>query len=659
MKMTHGETDSMRLERYERLMLQGSVSTPTIESNGKKIFDCSECGLFFKTEVISNEHNVNQHSNGLSSAKPKDEEEFNFEHDIFLVDTEGGNINIETKFSSDDNVEKKYEIEYLPDKVAKEKKMYIKIHEESEDFDYALRKVEGLLKKDSEYNFEGCQVKVKEDLKVGKPAKIEVSTENIKGFAGVRFLSSRKHGKSFVISRSSKNEFDVVEALTLRFVKPILDLNLNSNKEHADVVLKHLVKYANNKTFGKKKNINELNSCCTHCGFVAKSDHGVRIHIGKMHPETLEAQSNFPCPLCQLVLKTQIELDNHMSIEHKAKAIENQKYECRDCNQEFQNTEQFNEHITTHRKLNIDSIPGVKFKCDHCDFESLATKQIRVHMEENHKSKESGTLKIPLLNSNEITNSVLNRKIILGKRKSPNEVNSSNCETCGEFFVNERELRLHTSNKHITEKEVTIGTKRDESFLIRSDSFSPKRKQNKLEEMFVPEQLNVIKESSTRLEDGDIVGSKKVHSEIEEKLKIIKEREDIEPNKIVAIETDPNTRMLPEPVKKLVSKGSKEATVPGDGTCLIGTTTTHIEGDTENTRQLSRNLNTHIAMYRPVYLPKIEADFLMTVLIGTQGETKTFLKGHEQEFFLLVSRSSQCCLYVEGLHGHYCFIQHA
>ena len=48
MKMTHGETDSMRLERYERLMLQGSVSTPTIESNGKKIFDCSECGLFFQ-----------------------------------------------------------------------------------------------------------------------------------------------------------------------------------------------------------------------------------------------------------------------------------------------------------------------------------------------------------------------------------------------------------------------------------------------------------------------------------------------------------------------------------------------------------------------------------------------------------------------------------
>ena len=38
-------------------------------------------------------------------------------------------------------------------------------------------------------------------------------------------------------------------------------------------------------------------------------------------------------------------------------------------------------------------------------------------------------------------------------------------------------------------------------------------------------------------------------------------------------------------------------------------------------------------MYRPWYLPKIEADFPMTVIIGTNGQTKTFAKGEEQGFF--------------------------
>ena len=61
---------------------------------------------------------------------------------------------------------------------------------------------------------------------------------------------------------------------------------------------------------------------------------------------------------------------------------------------------------------------------------------------------------------------------------------------------------------------------------------------------------------------------------------------------------DPNTRLLPKQVEKIVSKGSKEALVPGDGTCLIGTTALHIEGDTEQTTQLAKNLNTHIGMYK-------------------------------------------------------------
>ena len=86
--------------------------------------------------------------------------------------------------------------------------------------------------------------------------------------------------------------------------------------------------------------------------------------------------------------------------------------------------------------------------------------------------------------------------------------------------------------------------------------------------------------------------------------------------------TDPIVNELPEPIKQLVSEGSKEARSIGDGTCLIGTTSLHITGDLLDTEQISRDLNRHIAYrpYRPYYLCKIQADFPMTLIIGVDGK---------------------------------------
>ena len=58
---------------------------------------------------------------------------------------------------------------------------------------------------------------------------------------------------------------------------------------------------------------------------------------------------------------------------------------------------------------------------------------------------------------------------------------------------------------------------------------------------------------------------------------------------------DPNVVELPEKVKQLVSKGSKEAISTNNGTCLIGTVTLHITRDLDQTEATARNLNTHIA----------------------------------------------------------------
>ena len=135
---------------------------------------------------------------------------------------------------------------------------------------------------------------------------------------------------------------------------------------------------------------------------MAKNDHGIRIHIAKMHPEKVVDKVTLCCELCQLVLQDQAALQNHMSIDHKSKVPGVVKYGSQDCNGVFQDNDLLTAHIITHRKLNIVKTPGVKFRCEYCDLTSSVRKQIKQHMEVEHKYEVTRSSKIPLLLSNAI-----------------------------------------------------------------------------------------------------------------------------------------------------------------------------------------------------------------------------------------------------------------
>ena len=174
------------------------------------------------------------------------------------------------------------------------------------------------------------------------------------------------------------------------------------------------------------------------------------------------------------------------------------------------------------------------------------------------------------------------------------------CETCGQLFKDEIELRLHIANQHITDKDVIVGMKRDESFMISSESYSPTRKQRIVsissDKKKTPEEtsptLSVNKEkqfhNTNPVEEtnhGDEPPTN--HNQI----KVLETKDEIKQSK------DPNVIELPETVKQLVSEGSKEARSTGNGTCLIGTTSMHITGDLASTEVIARKLNTQIANY--------------------------------------------------------------
>ena len=97
-----------------------------------------------------------------------------------------------------------------------------------------------------------------------------------------------------------------------------------------------------------------------------------------------------------------------------------------------------------------------------------------------------------------------------------------------------------------------------------------------------------------------------------------------EKSKTPVTKRDPNIRELPDIVKPLVNKNDEEYVVKGDGPCLLRTVAAHISGYEHEGLQYARNLNTHLATYRPYYKEKISADFPLLVTISVKGETKLF-----------------------------------
>ena len=220
---------------------------------------------------------------------------------------------------------------------------------------------------------------------------------------------------------------------------------------------------------------------------------------------------------------------------------------------------------------------------------------------------------------------ILDHKI---KCRSSKTEEKLSCNQCNFKAGNSNEHEDHMKNCHVEIKS--------------PDSKKSKVASDEEETLQRMQSLSVSEKNLPDLEENVVNGEMEIDADRKRKREeVVKEKsfkENHDERSTVEItktnyKNYPNIRNLPKQVQNIVSSGSKEAVVPGNGTCLIGTTAVHIEGDTENTKQLAMNLNTHIAMYRHKYLPKIEADFPLTVTIGVSGETKIFSKGQEQDFF--------------------------
>ena len=302
--------------------------------------------------------------------------------------------------------------------------------------------------------------------------------------------------------------------------------------------------------------------------------------------------------------------------------------------------ETLNLHIKTHEawKEGIPRTPGPLLKCKTCNFKTASKVVFRSHSKNSHKVNVTNEMAKAGLETLELLNNTRPKRGTLGsleaekrdrlltsllrkesRKKCQDNDQFKQCTKCTEWLKSERDMRMHMAAVHIDidpSKIAMTGTKRNSSQVERTNSVSPIKLKIRIKENDENSTKPQIKEVEKHPHDGN--EDTKLANPVDEMESSEKENYYTVPDEKIQIttnqkETDPNVRSVPHSIKKLVSEGSKEAIVPGDGTCLIGTTIVHIQGDVENTVQLSRNLNTHLATYRDIYLPKIEADFPLTI----------------------------------------------
>ena len=166
--------------------------------------------------------------------------------------------------------------------------------------------------------------------------------------------------------------------------------------------------------------------------------------------------------------------------------------------------------------------------------------------------------------------------------------NNVKCDQCDKEVKNNTELVKHNVEKHIHDTWPNSCTKRDSSMVKTSSISEPKKK--------------------------------KIAGECERK----EMNHDIQTNKMST-----NVKELP-PLIKCKYPDSKEFCVTGDGACCLNCLAAWICLDPSQGPVLGRDMNTHIAEYRPYYKEKLAFPLTITIAGGKRVVCK---EGEEDKFF--------------------------
>ena len=225
------------------------------------------------------------------------------------------------------------------------------------------------------------------------------------------------------------------------------------------------------------------------------------------------------------------------------------------------------------------------------------------------------------------------------------------CEHCDIKFKTKQEMFEHRGKNHIYDNWPESGSKRDVSMVKTSSMSEPKKKKLAEEEEMKlrSEQMDRKIIEKIKREELEEMLSKKALEENKrraeeesalEKKRIKKQKEKEKSKQQSTCDTvyqQSNVKELPNGVKCMYPD-SLEYCVAGDGACCLKCLAAWIYLDSSQGPLLGRDLNTHLAEYRPYYREKIVFPLTITV---AGGQRKTFDIGEENDFFDYLVESPQ------------------
>ena len=334
-------------------------------------------------------------------------------------------------------------------------------------------------------------------------------------------------------------------------------------------------------------------------------------------------------PLLDLYLKG----EGWKSIMTKINKTNRDRIQCTKCEKSF-----WKVYIKTHVAKMHDS------SCYICEKRFDSIDELKLHKTDIHSQAANDIVK-EVTQEEDISNSLFHNN------------NEFTCKECNLQFKTNLKRLEHNENRHIQDNWPDSGTKRDLS-MIKTTSVSEPKKKKTANELEMKERSDNMdrkilekrkKDEMDEMLEKKILEENKRQKEIKESLenkkKNMKKSSEVrQPQKQVIVLPE-NVKELPEIVKRKCPD-SKEYFVIGDGACCLNCLAAWIFLDPKEGPTLGRDLNTHIAEYRPYYKNKLS--FPLTITNGG-GERQVFEEGEEDKFFdTLVTSSAASYMWRES-----------
>ena len=272
-----------------------------------------------------------------------------------------------------------YDLELVPKSATEDKKTGVTIKGSESGYLEAHKMLKDLLqKKGDRFLINGIEIGLS-DMPKNKPIIVEVKKKaSLSGKVNLTIFEVNKNGgATIMVSKIKGGDPKHVRILGIEVIKYFLDGFIEGTISGEDLS-KYKIK--NQRIVEKNKKIN-----CQECEQSFQSDHGLKIHLGKVHISKGEKY----CDVCRITVKTETEFKAHMELEHEEVCSPKTKKRRRDTEDEMLPLESI-KNLTEPNLKHLEEKSWEEIRMKHREIEIQVNEEELLNMKEYDADVKNG-----------------------------------------------------------------------------------------------------------------------------------------------------------------------------------------------------------------------------------------------------------------------------